>query len=70
MAFMVCVAAANVVLTYVDHRYGRAAFGGNAGILGYIGWTVLAPQLFAFVVPVLGFAADALQTLNAGAGCT
>ena len=38
------------------------AFGGNVGVAGYIGWAVMAPQLFAFVVPVLGFAADALQT--------
>jgi cytochrome c oxidase subunit 1/cytochrome c oxidase subunit I+III len=28
----------------------------------YIEWSVIAPQLFAFVVPALGFAADALQT--------
>jgi cytochrome c oxidase subunit I len=56
------VLVGELIYLYVDHRYGRAAFGGNAGILGYIGWTVLAPQLFAFVVPVLGFAADALQT--------
>jgi heme/copper-type cytochrome/quinol oxidase subunit 1 len=56
------VLVSELVYLYVDHRYGRAAFGGNAGVAGYIGWTVLAPQLFAFAVPVLGFAADALQT--------
>jgi cytochrome c oxidase subunit I len=56
------VLVGELVYLYVDHRYGRAAFGGNVGVGGYISWTVLAPQLFAFVVPVLGFAADALQT--------
>jgi heme/copper-type cytochrome/quinol oxidase subunit 1 len=56
------VLVGELIYLYVDHRYARAAFGGNVGISGYVGWTVLAPQLFAFVVPVLGFAADALQT--------
>jgi len=56
------VLVGELVYLYVDHRYGRAVFGGNFGIGGYIGWTVLAPQLFAFAVPVLGFAADAFQT--------
>jgi heme/copper-type cytochrome/quinol oxidase subunit 1 len=56
------VLVGDLIYLYIDHRYGRAAFGGNAGVAGYIGWVVLAPQLFAFAVPVLGFAADALQT--------
>jgi heme/copper-type cytochrome/quinol oxidase subunit 1 len=56
------VLVGELIYLYIDHRYARAAFGGNAGIAGYIGWTVVAPQLFAFVVPVLGLAADALQT--------
>jgi heme/copper-type cytochrome/quinol oxidase subunit 1 len=56
------VLVGELIYLYVDHRYGRQAFGGNAGVVGYIGWAVVAPQLFAFAVPALGFAADALQT--------
>ena len=56
------VLVGDLIYLYVDHRYGRQVFGGNVGITGYIGWSVMAPQLFAYVVPVLGFAADAFQT--------
>src|SRR5215207_3853456 len=56
------VLVGELIYLYLDHRYGRQAFGGNVGIGGYIEWAVIAPQLFAFVVPALGFAADALQT--------
>ena len=56
------VLVGDLIYLYVDHRYGRQVFGGNVGITGYIGWAVMAPQLFAYVVPVLGFAADAFQT--------
>src|SRR6478736_2527618 len=38
------VLVGELIYLYIDHRYARAAFGGNAGVLGYIGWTVIAPQ--------------------------
>ncbi len=47
-----------LVLLYVDHRYGRVFLGGNQGIWRRIDWVHETPQLFIYVVPVLGAVAE------------
>lgn len=37
-----------VIYLYVDHRYARAAFGGNKGISEWIGWAVTQPQTYVY----------------------
>lgn len=56
------VLVGELIYLYVDHRYGRAVFGGNVGIAGNIGWALAAPQLFAYAIVVLGLVADAAAT--------
>jgi heme/copper-type cytochrome/quinol oxidase subunit 1 len=57
------VLAADAIYLYVDHRYGQLIFGGNAGIAGYLGWALVAPQIFAYAVAGYGYIADAAGTL-------
>lgn len=49
-----------IAIAYVDHRYGRVFLDGNYGISARFAWAFAAPQLFIYVVPVLGVAAEAL----------
>jgi heme/copper-type cytochrome/quinol oxidase subunit 1 len=56
------VLVGELVYLYLDHRYSQVVFGGDPGIIRHLGWALAAPELFAFAVPVLGFAADAGAT--------
>ena len=47
-----------LVILYIDHRYGRVFLGGNFGIWERIDWLYRAPQLFMYSVPVLGIASE------------
>ena len=47
-----------IAILYVDHRYGRVFLFGNYGIWERIDWVHRTPQLFIYVVPVLGVAAE------------
>ena len=47
-----------LVILYVDHRYGHVFLGGNFGIWGRIDWVVKTPTMFIYLVPVLGVAAE------------
>lgn len=51
-----------LVLLTIDHRYGRTAFGGNEGIMRWIGWAVTQPATYIYVVPVLGILAEVVVT--------
>jgi heme/copper-type cytochrome/quinol oxidase subunit 1 len=51
------VLVGEAILLYVDHRYGRVAFGDN-GAPAYLAWVFAPPQVYAFALPVLGLAAD------------
>lgn len=53
---------ANLLYLYVDHRYGRVAFGGNVGIASRIAWATALPQVYLYALPVLGVIADVLPT--------
>ena len=43
-------------LTYLflDHRYARTGFGGNEGILDWVGWIFTQPATFLFAIPAIG----------------
>jgi heme/copper-type cytochrome/quinol oxidase subunit 1 len=47
-----------LVLLYLDHRYRLFAFGASTDIDHWLRWTMTAPQVFAYAIPVLGFAGD------------
>jgi heme/copper-type cytochrome/quinol oxidase subunit 1 len=51
-----------LLLVYVDHRHGQHTFGRNNQIYSHILWALRHPQVYAFAVPVLGFAGDVLAT--------
>ena len=59
------VLAANIVLVYVDHRYGRPSdFGVGANQFVQVSWVVGQPQIYAFIVPALGIVTDLFTTLG------
>ena len=47
-----------IAILYIDHRYGRVFLLGNYGVWERIDWIHRTPQLFIYVVPVLGVAAE------------
>jgi heme/copper-type cytochrome/quinol oxidase subunit 1 len=58
------VLAGNVVLIYLDHRYGRPSdFGVAANQWAQVSWLVGQPQIYAFVIPGLGILTDVVTTL-------
>ncbi|MBU3717589.1 MAG: hypothetical protein FGM45_04710 [Actinobacteria bacterium] len=52
------------VYLYVDHRYARAAFGGNFGVNNWVGWAISQPFTYVLAIPVLGFVLDAVPVLG------
>ena len=52
------VLAGTVALLFVDHHYARIVFGGNEGIIGEMGWSVLQPQTYVYAIPALGLLAE------------
>jgi heme/copper-type cytochrome/quinol oxidase subunit 1 len=52
------VVIGNLIFLYVDHRYGRIAFGGNKAIAPYLHWVVRQPTTALMVIPALGIIAD------------
>ena len=52
------VLAGTVALLFVDHHYARIVFGGNQGIMGEMGWSVLQPQTYVYAIPALGLLAE------------
>lgn len=47
-----------IIYLYVDHRYGRVAFGGNKGVADWMGWTLTQPQTYVFVAIGVGVLAE------------
>ena len=43
---------------FLDHRNGRTGFGGNEGILTWVGWIITQPVTFLFVIPAVGVLAE------------
>jgi heme/copper-type cytochrome/quinol oxidase subunit 1 len=52
------VLLAGLVLMWIDHRYGRIAFGGNFGIGPRIVWAVTQPQIYVYAIPAIAFLAE------------
>lgn len=56
---------ANLLLIWVDHRYGGGTvFGAVGSQFGQVQWLTHEPQLYAFVIPGLGIVADVVATLT------
>jgi len=47
-----------LIYLYVDHRNGRALFGGNAGISSWLGFAWTQPTTYLFALPVIGLLAE------------
>ena len=62
LVFTLPVLVGNLVLLTVDHRYSRAAFGGNTGITSWMGWALTQPATYVYAIPALGIAADIIAT--------
>lgn len=52
------VAFGTVIYLYVSYRYNKTAFGGNTGVLQYLGFSLTQPTTFLFVLPAIGFVAE------------
>jgi len=46
------------IYLYVDHHYGRVAFGGNKGINDWLGWSLTQPQTYVFAAIGVGVVAE------------
>lgn len=59
------VLLANVLLIYVDHHYSRPSEFGVSSVQGLqIGWAISQPQIYAYVIPVFGIAAEIIATFS------
>lgn len=59
------VLLANLLLIWVDHRYGGGSTFGSASVqFGQVGWITHEPQIYAFLIPGLGIVADVVATLT------
>ena len=47
-----------VIYTYVSYRYNRAPFGGNYGILNWLGLSLTQPQTYIYALPAIGLTAE------------
>lgn len=57
------VLLASLVLGYVDHRYGRVAFGGNYDLYPWYHWAFRQPQVFLYAIPALGIIAEVIPVM-------
>ncbi|CAB4611043.1 unannotated protein [freshwater metagenome] len=59
------VLLANLLLIWVDHRYGGGTvFGEASAQFGQVSWITHEPQIYAFLIPGLGIVADVVATLT------
>lgn len=59
------VLLANLLLIWVDHRYGGGTvFGAASSQFGQVAWITHEPQIYAFLVPGLGIVADIVAALT------
>jgi heme/copper-type cytochrome/quinol oxidase subunit 1 len=57
------VLIADLLLLYVDHRYGSKLFGGATDLGGYLHWVTAQPQNYLYYLPALGVVADVLPSM-------
>lgn len=52
------VVIGTAIYLYVDHHYGRLAFGGNKGVNDWLGWSMTQPQTYVFAAIGVGIVAE------------
>ena len=52
------VAIGTVIYLYLSYRYNKIPFGGNYGVLRYLGFSLTQPSTFLYALPAIGFAAE------------
>ena len=52
------VAIGNLLIIYIDHRYGQVLFGADEAILPQLSWLVGQPQIYVIAIPLLGIVGD------------
>ena len=55
-----------VIYLYLSYRYNREAFGGNTGILHWVGFSLTQPTTFVYALPAIGFAAEMVPVTARG----
>jgi cytochrome c oxidase subunit 1 len=59
------VLLANILLIYVDFKFGRPSdFGIGPNQWGQVLWVFQQPQVFAFAIPVVGIVTDVIATMS------
>jgi heme/copper-type cytochrome/quinol oxidase subunit 1 len=53
-----------IVYLFLDHRNGRTGFGGNAGVVEWIGWVVTQPATLLFAIPAIGLFAELVPVVT------
>lgn len=56
------VLGANLLLIYLDHRYGQQLFGVEADTWAQVAWAFHQPQIYAVAIPVFGILLDIVAT--------
>jgi heme/copper-type cytochrome/quinol oxidase subunit 1 len=49
-----------LIFLFLDHRNGRAGFGGNSGIYAWAGWLFTQPATYILAIPAIGIFAELL----------
>lgn len=57
------VLVGTTIYLYVDHRYARAGFGGNDGILTWMGWALSQPHTYVLAIVAVGVVADVVPVM-------
>jgi heme/copper-type cytochrome/quinol oxidase subunit 1 len=52
------------IYLYVDHKYARAAFGGNVGVSDWAGWALSQPFTYLLAIPALGMVLDIVPVMG------
>lgn len=58
------VGAATVWIVFLDHRWGTRTLGANVSLYDQIRWLFGPPAAYAFTLPAVGFAVDAVVTAS------
>ena len=64
LVFTLPALAGNLIYTFVDHRNGRVAFGGNKGVIDWIGWALGQPQTYVFVIIAFAVLGDVIAVAS------
>lgn len=56
------VLGANLLLVYLDHRYGQQLFGITTDTWAQVAWAFEQPQIYAAAIPVFGVVLDIVST--------